>query len=606
MRASNPFRHLFPYLKKYRLAIALGAVSLAFTDAFGLAIPWLIKLAIDSLASAAGVLSSYGLLIVGAAACQGVFRYLWRRYLFGTARSLEYDLRNDFFRHLTRLPIRFFQRIPGGDIMSRAVSDLAAVREFVAMGALGVVDGILLAGSALSLMLLISPRLCLFALFPMPLVTFLVIRFGPKIRERFARVQESLAGLSSHVQENLAGIRVVQAYVQEENQAGKFDELSSDFLEKNISLARLSTRFGPLLNFVAGVSAILALFFGGREIFEGRLTLGGLTAFLGYLYMLAWPLTALGILVNQYQRGRAAMLRVQKILEEPAAASASLGNVRTSPQAGAISFRNLTFSYNGRRILEGVTGEVPPGKWITLMGKTACGKTTLANLIPRIFEPPEGSLWVDGVDVRRMDLASLRSGIGFVDQDVFLFSESIQENILFGQEDATTGEVENIVRICGLAPPLLLDRAPEALTRSSASGNPRSAGFGQKEVVGSKWHLGLKTVVGERGVTLSGGQKQRLALARALVRDPAILILDNAFSNMDVSMEERILENLKSLRSAKTTFFISHRIGAAKRSDEVWIMESGKIVERGSHQELLQKGGLYAALVKEQEGIWRE
>jgi len=392
-----------------------------------------------------------------------------------------------------------------------------------------------------------------------------------------------MGSISSHTQENITGMKVVQAYGQEERQVDRFEALAKDYLEKSVSLVRITAKFEPILSLVVGVCAILILIVGGREIMLERLTIGGLAAFLAYLAMLAWPMTALGILVNQYQRGRAAMLRLQEIFDEPQERTYTDDNLDPKTRAqtaeqtrlpsndNSIEFNRLTFSYNGQTILQELSGNVPNGRWVAIIGRTGCGKSTLVNLLPRLFNPPPGTVFVGGCDVRQMNLASLRARFGFVSQDIYLFSESIAENIRMGSPDALDEAIENAIM-------------DSALTDDIA-----------------KFPNRRNTLVGERGIMLSGGQRQRSEIARAILRDPGILVLDDAFSNVDIDIEKRILQRLRALRKDKTTLIISHRISTVNAADEIWIMEEGRIVDRGTPQELLRRGGFYAELTKKQE-----
>ncbi len=549
----------------------MGVISLVATDIFGLLIPILTKQAIDSLAPAPSRgLWFFPCCLVAAAIGQAIFRYYWRQYLFGATHLLEYDLRNDFLRRLLHLPLRFFKKYESGDILSRAISDLSAVRQFTSLGFLGMVDGFLMTAATLGLMLSLSVRLTIWCVAPMAVVTVIVVRMGPRIRDRFAVAQAALSAISSHTHESIAGIKVVQAYAQESRQIARFELLAKDYLEKNIALAKVHAQFEPMLSLVAGVCGVLVLLNGGREIIWGRLTVGGLAGFMGYLAMLAWPMTALGVLVNQYQRGRAAMFRLREILDEPEESSQTVEAVRQEWRGTEIQIKELTFVYKDEPVLKGVTLSMSAGSWSAIIGKTGSGKSTLAHLLVRLYEPPVGAVWIGGADVRKIPHDILRRRIGFVSQDIFLFSESITENIRMGHPEALEDMIEKAMVDAGL------DSDIEQL---EARGN---------------------TLVGERGVALSGGQRQRSEIARALLRNPDILILDDAFSNVDVSVEEKILKRLREVRKNKTTIIISHRYSTVASAEQIWILDQGRVIDQGSPQELLRRDNFFSALYKQQ------
>jgi ATP-binding cassette subfamily B protein len=541
-----------------------------------LLIPWFTRLAIDNLSqepSRRWDLLLFPGLIALAAAGQGVFRYFWRTNVFGFSRHIEWDLRNQLFAHLQRLPLAYFQRMKTGDLMSRLTNDLASVREMLGIGAVAALDGAVLILAALPLMLDIDPWLTLWSLLSLPGITLLVLGFGNRMHRGYRDVQQFLGKLSIFVQESLAGIRVIQAHGQEATRQARFEQLSAEYMRKNLVTARLSGVLWPLMAVFSGLAAAVVLWLGGRRVLLGTLTIGQFVQFNGYLAMLTWPVMAIGYVVNLYQRGSAALGRLVEILETPPA-PAHLTPDDGSPRrlTGAIEFRSLSFRYgpDAPWILRDIDLTVPAGSCLAIVGEVGAGKSTLVHLVARLFEAPAGSLLLDGRDIREVPLSRLRASIGLVSQDIFLFSETIRENILFGRPDATVQDMEEAARIAALLPSIheFADR--------------------------------FDTVLGERGVRLSGGQKQRTALARALVADPPILILDDAFSSVDVQTEESILRELRAARTGRTTIVISHRISTVKDADQIVYVRDGRIVERGTHQGLLAREGHYHRLYQRQ------
>ena len=554
----------------------MGILALLGTDAMHLLIPWFTRLALDGLHTIEddgwGLLR-YPALIVAAAIAQGIFRYFWRTNVFGFSRNIEWDIRNTLFAHLQRLPLAYFQYTKTGDLMSRLTNDLASVREMLGIGAVAALDGAVLILAALPLMIGIDPWLTLWSLLSLPGITFLVLGFGNRIHRGYREVQQFLGRVSIFVQENLAGIRVVQAYAQEENQAQQFRELSAEYMHKNLVTARLSGVLWPLMAVFSGLAAAVVLWLGGRRVLMGQLTIGQFVQFNGYLAMLTWPVMAIGYVVNLYQRGTSALTRLVEILETPVAPG-YLSPEDGSPRRlrGEIEFRRLSFRYtpNGPWVLRDLSLKIPAGTRCAILGEVGAGKSTLVHLISRLFEAPEGSLFLDGRDIRTIPLSTLKASIGLVSQDIFLFSETIRENILFGRHDATVEDVEEAARIAALLPSI------------------------------QEFPNRFDTLLGERGVRLSGGQKQRTALARALIKNPPILILDDAFSSVDVQTEERILSELKASMEGRTTILISHRISTVKNADQIVYVKDGQIVEQGTHQELLAREGHYHRLYQKQ------
>ena len=568
--------HIQPILHRHRRLFFTGILALLGTDAVHLCIPWLTRLAIDNLGHAPEgrwpLLLFPGLILL-AAILQGLFRYLWRTRVFGFSRQIEWELRNRLFAHLQRLPLGYFHHAKTGELMSRLTNDLASVREFLGIGAVAALDGALLILATVPLLVAIDPRLALCSLLVLPAVTLLVLGFGNRIHRGHREVQQHLGLVSTFVQETLAGIRVVQAYAQEPHRLERFAALSRAYRRKNLAIARLSGLLWPLLGVCSGAAAAVLLWMGGRRVLEGGLTLGQFVQFNGYLAMLTWPVMAVGYVANLYQRGMAALIRLVEILETPVAPAHAMTTAEPAGRLqGHVEFRGVSFRYapDGPWVLRDIDLTIPAGSRCAIVGEVGAGKSTLVHLIGRLFEAPEGILLLDGRDVRAIPLATLRRSIGLVAQDVFLFSETIRENILFGRPDASPEDLEAAAATAAILPSIqeFADR--------------------------------FETVLGERGVRLSGGQKQRTALARALITDPPLLILDDAFSSVDVETEERILGELAGAMTGRTTILISHRLSAVRDADQIVYLSGGRILERGTHQELLAREGHYHRLYRRQ------
>ncbi len=555
----------------------LGVLSLIATDFAGMAVPWLIKGGIDTAlhrGTGATVSFKYSLLILAAASLQGFFRYCWRINIHGFSRRCEADLRDRVFSHLQKLPLSYFQHTKTGDLMSRLTNDVQAVRELMGFGSLAIVDALVVIVFSLSLMITIDPWLTLWSMLAMPLITVVVRFFGRHIFTWSRDTQQQLSVMSTYVQENLSGMRVVQAYAQEKNQSQGFDAISYQYRHKTMWLATLWGIFWPLMQVLAGIAATVVLWLGGRQVLQGTMTLGEFVAFNGYLAMLTWPLMAVGYVVNQYQRGTAALSRLCEVLDTPVSPRYLIGPSRNGSASieGSMEFRHLTFSYDihSPPVLKNINLTIPAGKKCGIIGETGSGKSTLVNLILRLFEPPDGALFIDGIDVKQIPLRRLQDDVGFVSQDIFLFSGTIRENILFGVENGEQTNVEAAARIAQLLPAV------------------------------QEFASGFETIIGERGVRLSGGQKQRAALARAIIKNPPILILDDAFSSVDAETEKEILKELKVFMQGRTTLLISHRISTVRESDFIVYLRGGEIIEQGSHDELLARRGAYYQLYQRQ------
>ena len=547
------------------------------TDLAGIALPWLIKGGIDAALQGGGAdraLLRYPLLILGAAALQGFFRYCWRINIHGFSRRCEADLRDRVFAHLQRLPLGYFQHTKTGDLMSRLTNDIHAVRELMGFGSLAIVDAVVVIVFSLTLMITIDPWLALWSMMAMPLIPVVVRYFGREIFRSSRETQERLSQLSAYVLENFSGIRVVQAYAQEQNQIDGFDAISFEYRQKTMWLATLWGIFWPLMQVMAGIAAAVVLWLGGREVLQGTMTLGEFVAFNGYLAMLTWPLMAIGYTANQYQRGTAALSRIAEVLDtKPAPRYLSEASSNgAGPLAGTIEFRDLSFAYDaaGATIIKNLDLKIAAGSVCGIVGETGAGKSTLVNLLLRLYEPGEGQIFIDDTDIKRLDRRRLEKAIGYVSQDIFLFSGSVRENILLGGENGAAERVEGAARIARLLPTV------------------------------ESFQAGFDTVIGERGVRLSGGQKQRTALARAIIKNPPILILDDAFSSVDVETEEEILRELKHFMSGRTTLLISHRISTVRDADQIIYLRAGEIIEQGSHDELLARRGAYFDLYRRQ------
>ncbi len=569
---------LLPYFRRRRRALLLGILSILASASLGLASPIVVGLAVDAFVGAptARTLAGYALLIVAVTAGQGIFTFSQRLVLVTMSRDIENDMRNDYFSHLERMPQAYFQDHPLGDLMARGTNDLQAVRMICGPAIMYSANTLFTGVGALVFMTRIHGLLTLVALGTMPLVVLATKILGQRVHTLFTGVQEQFSALSARVQESLAGARLVRAYAQEAAELEAFGELNAEYVARSRRLIRWTSAFHPLLQFLVGLGYVAVLWYGGTLVWGGGISIGEFVTFNFFLAKLIWPMIAIGWVTNLVQRGRASLERVTDVLATEPAIRDPEPALAISPPAeprGAVAFRNLTYRYRegSAPALAGIDCELPAGGTLAVVGRTGSGKSTLLSVVPRLIEPPPDAVLVDGVDVRRLPLADLRSWIGMVPQESFLFSASVRENIALGGEGAGGAEVLEAARLAGLEADL--ERFPR----------------------------GLDTVVGERGITLSGGQKQRVALARALLRRPRILILDDCLSAVDTQTEETILRNLETVFAGRTVLLVSHRISAVRKADRILVLDGGRVAEEGTHDELLALGRLYADLARRQQ-----
>jgi ATP-binding cassette subfamily B protein len=512
-------------------------------------------------------------MLLAVSVVKAIFQFLIRWVLIGASREIEFDLRNELFRHLEGLSHSFYQRTRTGEIMAKATNDLNAVRMLLGPGFMYTANTIVFTALALTFMLRISHRLTFYAFLPLPVVSIVIQYFGRRIHERFERIQAMFSDISARAQENFSGVRVIRAYVQEEAEIAGFETANREYINRSLKLVRLMGMLWPTLETMLGLAIVLVLWLGGREVVLGRITVGQFTAFNTYMVLLTWPVIALGWVVNIFQRGTASLVRIYQLMQEKPEITDSL-MVKPLPPGeelhGEIEFRNLTFSYNGNAVLHGIDLRIPAGTSMAIVGPTGSGKTTLVSLIPRIYDAEPGSVLIDGRPIRDYALADLRRNIGFVPQETFLFSETVRENIAFGVPKASDVEIRWAAEAANIATDI--EEFPEK----------------------------YKTLVGERGITLSGGQKQRTAIARALIRNPRILILDDALSSVDTHTEDKILNHLRDVMRGRTTIFISHRVSTVRNADRIAVLHGGRIVELGTHDELLALNGYYTDLYNKQ------
>jgi ATP-binding cassette subfamily B protein len=568
----NNLRPLLPYVKKYRSGFLVGAVCVLLNNGTYILFPQVIQRAVDGLNH--GIdwhkLLLYSLLLVAVVLIKGVFQFLTRWIIIGISRDIEFDLRNDLFRHLESLSYSFYQRTRTGDIMAKATNDLNAVRMLLGPAIMYTANTIVFTLGALAFMLKISPRLTLYAFLPLPAISIVIQYFGRRIHERFERIQAMFSDISARAQENFSGARVVRAYVQEEAEIAAFEEANQEYIRRSLKLVRLMGMLWPTLETTLGLAVVLVLWLGGREVLLGRISVGKFVAFNTYMVQLTWPIIALGWVINIFQRGTASMGRINELLiEKPEIIDTP---TLDAPQqiVGDIEFRHLSYSYNGAPVLHDINLRIPAGSSLAIVGPTGSGKTTLVNLIPRVYDAARGSVLIDGRAIQDYPVETLRRNIGFVPQETFLFSDTIRENIAFGTDHVTDEEIKNAAQGANIAADI--ESFPEQ----------------------------YRTIVGERGLTLSGGQKQRTAIARAIIRDPRILILDDALSSVDTHTEDKILNHLREVMQGRTTIFISHRVSTVRNADQIAVLHGGRLVELGTHDELIAHNGYYTDLYNKQ------
>ena len=598
-------RPLVPYLKRYRRGLIWGALCVLFTNAIAVQFPQVLRHVFNELPGITRQrLFLYALAVVGVFVAKGIFQFLTRWVLIGISRDIEFDLRNDLFAHLERLSYSYFQRNRTGDIMARATNDLNAVRNLLGPAIMYSANTIVFTALAVGYMFKISPKLTMYAFLPLPVASIAIQYFGRRIHERFERIQAMFSDISARAQENFSGARVIRAYVQEQAEIAAFEGANQEYIRRSLGLVRLMGMLWPTLELMLGIASVIVLWVGGRQVLMGKMNVGEFVAFTTYMAQLMWPVIALGWVINIFQRGTASLVRINEILiqqpeiadelqigpsgdrvvgpsenQPPATRDFALQSpdhpITRSPDfQGAIEFRNLNFAYNGVSVLKEINLRIPAGSSLAIVGPTGSGKTTLVNLIPRIYDAEPGAVLIDGRPIRQFPLDSLRRHIGFVPQETFLFSDTIRENIAFGisQEDgeATLDNIQAAAEAANIAQDI--------------------EGFPE----------GYNTTVGERGITLSGGQKQRTAIARAVLRSPRILILDDALSSVDTHTEDKILNHLREIMRGRTTIFISHRVSTVRNADAIAVLHQGRIVELGTHDQLIARNGYYTDLYNKQ------
>ncbi|HKI27634.1 MAG TPA: ABC transporter ATP-binding protein [Candidatus Sulfotelmatobacter sp.] len=595
----HSLRPLLPYLKRYRWGYAAGTVCVFLHNGILVLLPLVLGLAFDDLRQGGHKLLLYAGLLLAIAVTKGIFQFLTRWIVIGISRDIEFDLRNDLFERLESLSYSYYQRNRTGDIMARATNDLSAVRNLLGPAIMYTANTIVLTAGALAFMVTISPRLTFYTFLPLPVASIVIQYVGRQIHDRFERIQAMFSDISARAQENFLGARLIRAYVQEEAEIRAFETANQEYIRRSLRLVRLMGMLWPTLELMLGCAMVMVVWLGGGEVLRGQATVplvthlqtlipgiaapgltttlvltgsmsvGQFVSFSTYILQLMWPVIALGYVINLFQRGTASLVRLNEILQEkPEIEDAP--EAREREMEGEIEFRGLNFSYDGKQVLHDVNLRIPAGSSLAIVGPTGSGKTTLVNLIPRIYDAGPGMVLIDGQAIREYSLASLRHNIGFVPQETFLFSDRIRENIALGVDTATAAQIQDAAEAANIAADI--ESFPE----------------------------GYETLVGERGLTLSGGQKQRTAIARALIRNPRILILDDALSSVDTQTEDKILNHLRDVMQGRTTIFISHRVSTVRNADRIAVLHGGSIVELGTHDELLALNGYYSDLYNKQ------
>ena len=572
---------LLPYLSKYKTTLLLGLLTVIVSNLFSVASPWFIGKAIDELKHGLETKSLqhadlllYAGLIVGFALVAGIMLFFTRQTIIVVSRKIEYDLRNDFLAHMQKLPYSYFQNTPTGDLMALATNDISAVRNVLGPGIMYPADTLMTLSMSLVLMFIKDWQLTLLALIPMPFVSIAVYRLGKLIHEKFNERQEQYAVLTTKAQENLSGARVVKAYVREEYEVEQFRKASWNYFKKNLVLAKAQSIMWPLMFILVGLSLLITIYFGGLKVIDGEMTIGTLTAFFTYLSLLIWPMIAFGWVTNMWQQGGASMVRLGKIFDTvPEIRDDERTDRSITSIKGSVEFKNVNFNHKETQqaALRNINLCVPQGSILAIVGYTGSGKSTLVNLIPRLYDVSDGVLLIDGIDIKRIPLEVLRKNIGYVPQETFLFSESIAENIRYGDDDANRELIHEAAEISQIS----------------------------KDV--SDFPQRFETILGERGITLSGGQKQRTSIARAILRKPKILILDDSLSSVDTHTEAEILERLRKVMKERTSIIISHRISTVQHADNIIVLDKGSITEQGTHDELIALNGIYAGLYEKQQ-----
>lgn len=560
------------YYRRYIFKLLSGCLCVLLSAAVGLMAPMVVRRAIDELQRnlTKETLFIYGLLLVIIATVKGIFLYAQRWIIVVMSRDVENDLRNDYYEHLQRLPLSYFQQTRTGDLMARATNDLNAVRMLIGPAVMYMLNTFTVTLIALPAMIMINAKFTGMVLISLPFVSLATLYFSKQIHDKFEVVQDKFGSITARVQENLSGVRVVRAYAREAHEIKQFKELNREYVTRNVSLIKVNAFFMPTLHALIGLGPAVVLWYGGHLITTNQISVGQFVEFNLYLGLLVWPMIALGYVISLYQRGKASMGRINTILNVEPSIQDSTHPIEVAEIKGGIEFRNLNFSYKDEVVLKNLNLKIDAGQTIAIVGHTGSGKTTLLNLIPRLFDAPPDTIFIDGYPIREIPLATLRRSIGYVPQETFLFSDTVAGNIAFGVTSASEAEIETAAEEAGLL--------------ADVKDFPEKFG----------------TMVGERGITLSGGQKQRTAIARALIRRPKILILDDALSAVDTETEERILGHLQNVMSGRTSIIVSHRISTVKMADLIIVLADGEIVERGTHQTLLENGGIYAELYEKQ------